>query len=89
MPDEPTTPSTNQELTAEIVAGYVRRNQIGTDQLASVDLDRSSGARQPWETGNGSPWRAKACCVGPAIRSRAIMSSAWIAAGRAVCFGGI
>jgi predicted transcriptional regulator len=36
MPDEPTTPSTNQALTAEIVAGYVRRNQIGTDQLASL-----------------------------------------------------
>jgi predicted transcriptional regulator len=36
MPDEPLTASTNQELTAEIVAGYVRRNQIGTDQLASL-----------------------------------------------------
>jgi predicted transcriptional regulator len=36
MPDEPTTASTSQTLTAEIVAGYVRRNQIGTDQLASL-----------------------------------------------------
>ena len=36
MPDEPTIPSTNQALTAEIVAGYVRRNQIATDQLASL-----------------------------------------------------
>jgi predicted transcriptional regulator len=36
MPDEPTTASPNQELTAEIVAGYVRRNQIGTDQLPSL-----------------------------------------------------
>ena len=36
MPDEPTIASTDRELTAEIVAGYVRRNQIGTDQLASL-----------------------------------------------------
>jgi predicted transcriptional regulator len=36
MPEEPTTTSINQELTAEIVAGYVRRNQIGTDQLPSL-----------------------------------------------------
>ena len=36
MPDEPMTASINQALTAEIVAGYVRRNQIGTDQLASL-----------------------------------------------------
>jgi predicted transcriptional regulator len=36
MPDEPTTAPTNQELTAEIVAAYVRRNQIGTDQLSSL-----------------------------------------------------
>ena len=36
MPDEPPTASINQELTAEIVAGYVRRNQVGTDQLASL-----------------------------------------------------
>ena len=36
MPEEPSTTSTNQALTAEIVAGYVRRNQIGTDQIASL-----------------------------------------------------
>jgi predicted transcriptional regulator len=35
MSDEPPTASANQELTAEIVAAYVRRNQIGADQLAS------------------------------------------------------
>jgi predicted transcriptional regulator len=36
MPNEPTTGSSNQELTTEIVSAYVRRNQIGTDQLASL-----------------------------------------------------
>ena len=36
MPDEQPTAANNRELTAEIVAGYVRRNQIGTDQLASL-----------------------------------------------------
>jgi predicted transcriptional regulator len=36
MSDEPPAASVNQELTAEIVAAYVRRNQIGADQLASL-----------------------------------------------------
>ena len=36
MPDEQPTASNSRELTAEIVAGYVRRNQIATDQLASL-----------------------------------------------------
>src|SRR5579864_9382273 len=36
MPDETPDIPTNQELTAEIVAAYVRRNQIGTDQLGSL-----------------------------------------------------
>jgi predicted transcriptional regulator len=36
MPDEPLPASANQELTAEIVAAYVRRNQIGTEQLGTL-----------------------------------------------------
>ena len=36
MPDEPSVRSPNQELTSEIVSAYVRRNQIATDQLASL-----------------------------------------------------
>jgi predicted transcriptional regulator len=36
MPDEPSVKSSNQELTSEIVSAYVRRNQIATDQLASL-----------------------------------------------------
>lgn len=36
MPDEPPAIPTNQELTSEIVAAYVRRNQVGTDQLGSL-----------------------------------------------------
>jgi predicted transcriptional regulator len=36
MPEEPQAAPTNQELTAEIVSAYVRRNQIGADQLASL-----------------------------------------------------
>ena len=36
MPDEQPAASANQELTAEIVAAYVRRNQVGADQLASL-----------------------------------------------------
>jgi predicted transcriptional regulator len=36
MPDEPPPASANQEFTAEIVAAYLRRNQVATDQLASL-----------------------------------------------------
>jgi predicted transcriptional regulator len=35
MADEPT-PSTNRELTAEIVAAYVGRNQMASDQLGTL-----------------------------------------------------
>src|SRR5262249_38278303 len=33
MPDEPLSPTLNRKLMTNIVAAYVRRNQIGTDQL--------------------------------------------------------
>ena len=33
MPDEPQSPTPDIELTSNIVAAYVRRNQIGPDQL--------------------------------------------------------
>ena len=33
MPDEPPSASINRELTTEIVAAYVRRNQVASDQL--------------------------------------------------------
>lgn len=36
MPDETPAAQTNRALTAEIVAAYARRNQIATDQLASL-----------------------------------------------------
>jgi predicted transcriptional regulator len=36
MPDERPTASANSELTAEIVAAYVRRNQVGADQLGTL-----------------------------------------------------
>jgi predicted transcriptional regulator len=36
MSDEPPSTSTNRELTSTIVAAYVRRNQIGSDQLGTL-----------------------------------------------------
>jgi predicted transcriptional regulator len=36
MPDEPLAASINREVAARIVAGYVRRNQIGSDQIAPL-----------------------------------------------------
>jgi len=38
MPDEPLSASINRELTTEIVAAYVRRNQVASDQLATLIL---------------------------------------------------
>ena len=36
MPNEPQSPTLDRELTTNIVAAYVRRNQIGADQLPIV-----------------------------------------------------
>src|SRR6266403_2215021 len=36
MSDHPPTPSANRELAVTIVAAYVRRNQIGADQLPNL-----------------------------------------------------
>jgi predicted transcriptional regulator len=36
MPDETPSASINRELATKIVAAYVRRNQIGSDQLATL-----------------------------------------------------
>ena len=36
MADEPSSPILNRELTSTIVAAYVRRNQIGSDQLGTL-----------------------------------------------------
>jgi predicted transcriptional regulator len=36
MPDEPPSPTPDRELTTNIVAAYVRHNQIGSDQLGTL-----------------------------------------------------
>ena len=36
MPEEPPSASLDRELTSTIVAAYVRRNQIGSDQLGAL-----------------------------------------------------
>jgi predicted transcriptional regulator len=36
MPDEPPSTSINRELTANIVAAYIRKNQIASDQLGML-----------------------------------------------------
>src|SRR6266853_2313943 len=38
MPDEPPSPTLDRKLTTNIVAAYVRRNQIGADQLPILIL---------------------------------------------------
>jgi predicted transcriptional regulator len=48
MPEEAPSASINRELAAKIAAAYVRQNQIGSDQLGEIDLDRSSGNLGAW-----------------------------------------
>jgi predicted transcriptional regulator len=50
MPDEPPSPALDRQLTTDIVAAYVRRNQIGADQLPVLI---SSCVRQVQQIG---PW---------------------------------
>ena len=56
MPDEAPSPTLDRELTTNIVASYVRRNQNRGRPTAGLDLDCSLGARRPRQTGsrNGS-----------------------------------
>ena len=55
MPDETPSTSINRELTTEIVAAYVRRNKVPSDQLgtliSTVNQALSGLAKQPPETG--------------------------------------
>ena len=55
MADEPPSASINRELTTEIVAAYVRRNQVASDQLgtliSTVHQALAGLAKQPPETG--------------------------------------
>jgi len=44
MPDEPPSAALDRELTTNIVAAYVRRNQIGSDQ---ANLFPSQGSNTP------------------------------------------
>src|SRR6516225_880060 len=55
MPDETPSASINRELTTEIVAAYVRRNQVASDQLrtliSTVHQALAGLGKQPPETG--------------------------------------
>ena len=68
MPDEPAA-STNQDSPQKSwphIFGVIKWDR----PTSFLDLDRSSGARQPRETGNGSSRRAEPCCFGPASVQR-------------------
>ena len=59
MPDETPSASINRELTTEIVAAYVRRNQVSSDQLgtliSTVHQALAGLNKQPPETGERTP----------------------------------
>jgi len=87
MPDEPPSPTLDRQLTTDIVAGYVRRNQIGADQLPAL----ISTVHQALVGLGKPPTEAKSEL--PQCRSddqcTAITSFAWNAAGAARCSDGI
>ena len=88
MPDETPSASVNRELTSTIVAAYVGRSQIASDQLAAListvqEAITSLGKPAQESEGEGTP----RCRFGD--RFIAITSSAWIAAGRDRCFAAI
>ena len=56
MPDEQPSATLDRELTTNIVAAYVRRNQIGSDQLATLILTVHQalvGLGKPVDEGSG------------------------------------
>ena len=87
MPDEQPSATLDRELTTNIVAAYVRRNQIGSDQLATLILTVHQAL-----VGLGKP-PTEAKSELPQCRSddqcTAITSFAWNAAGAARCSDGI
>jgi hypothetical protein len=88
MPDEPPSPTLDVALTTNIVAAYVRRNQIGADQLPVLisTVHQALSGLGKLAAGTGSE-RTPRCRSGdPFI---AIMSSAWIAAVAGRCSDGI
>ena len=82
MPDETPSASINRELAAKITAAYVRRNQIGSDQLGTL----ISTVHQAF-SGLGKPAAAARALELPRCRSgdpfSMITSSAWNADGGA------
>jgi len=69
MPEGPPSASLDRELTSTIVAAYVRCNQIGSDQLATLISTRAPGARRSGKTGSRSRRRANIRGADPSISS--------------------
>ena len=87
MADEPPSPILDRELTTDIVAAYVRRNQIRPDQLpvliSTVHKAQRLGNRWPNSTESDHPPSRSG------DPSTAIMSFASNAGGAARCSGGM
>ena len=88
MPDEPPSPLLDRELTTNIVAVYVRRNQIGADQLpVLISTVHQALTTLGKPVANSTESECPRCRSGdPSV---AIMSFAWNAAGAARCSDGI
>ena len=89
MPDQPPPPTLDRELTTNIVAAYVRHNQIGSDQLGtliSTVHQALTSLGKPAAELNGERTPAQCRSVD---QFTAIMSSASNAGGAARCSDGI
>ena len=59
MPDEPPSPTLDRKLTTEVVAAYVRRNQIGAAVLISTAHQGARGSRKIENQGSPQSRRKK------------------------------
>jgi predicted transcriptional regulator len=59
MPDEPPFPTLDRKLTTEVVAAYVRRNQIGAAVLISTAHQGARGSRKIESQGSPQSRRKK------------------------------
>ena len=81
MPDEPPPPTLDRELTTNIVAAYVRHNQIGADQLSVLISTVHQALTSLGKPAAETQRRANTRSADPAIRSPGLrgLPRMWVA----------
>src|SRR5436190_15852089 len=88
MPDDQPTASANRELAARIVAAYVRRNQVGSDQIPALisTVHQALAGLGKCESKEAGP-RIPAVSLRESVRPDTLC--AWIADAALKCCGAI